>query len=277
MQFKRAHKNFVLSPSAPTTIIPGDFVKVEADRGEDMGIVLSKTLARDFEEVMPTAGYRGRGFSSGQGERKFLYRLATVEERAALVKKVEDEEQALQVCQLDVPINCHHYLFHLNILIAFSSQVIREKVVEQQLPMNILDAEYQFDRHKLTFFFEANRRIDFRELVSELFSLYKTRIWMQQVDTSVLGMHDAGTELARATGFLPSHMDCSEFGSGLFSMQVATQQTWSYPDRDFDLKRNGNIGIATPLDRAEQSLPSLPAVLGPLPSSGGPFAFQPFH
>jgi len=85
--------------------------------------------------------------------------------------------------------------------------VIRSKVLEQMLPMSILDAEYQFDRHKLTFFFEADRRIDFRELVSELFSLYKTRIWMQQVDTTVLGQHDPGTELAKATGFLPIERD----------------------------------------------------------------------
>lgn len=161
VQFKRAHKNFILAPSAPRNIIPGDFVKVEADRGEDMGIVLSKSPASEFEEVIPTAGYRGRGFSSGQGERKFLFRLANADERAALVHKVHDEERALEV--------------------------IRTKVLEQLLPMTILDAEYQFDRHKLTFFFEADRRIDFRELVSELFSLYKTRIWMQQVDTSVLG------------------------------------------------------------------------------------------
>jgi hypothetical protein len=73
--------------------------------------------------------------------------------------------------------------------------------------MVILDAEYQYDRHKLTFFFEADRRIDFRDLVSELFSQFKTRIWMQQVDTSVLAGQDAGTELARATGFLPVRDD----------------------------------------------------------------------
>jgi hypothetical protein len=97
VQFKRAHKNFILAPSAPRNIIPGDFVKVEADRGEDMGIVLSKALAAEFEEVIPTAGYRGRGFSSGQGERKFLFRLANAEERAALVHKVQDEERALEV------------------------------------------------------------------------------------------------------------------------------------------------------------------------------------
>ncbi|KDN39652.1 hypothetical protein RSAG8_08680, partial [Rhizoctonia solani AG-8 WAC10335] len=46
------------------------------------------------------------------------------------------------------------------------------------LPMEVIDAEYQWDRRKLTFYYVAERRIDFRELVRELFRLYKTRIWM---------------------------------------------------------------------------------------------------
>lgn len=181
VQFKRAHRNFILAPSAPRDLLPGDFVKVEADRGEDMGIVLAKCPAESFEEVIPTAGYRGRGFSSGQGERKYLFRRATPEERASLATKVADEEKALEF--------------------------IREKTAERGFPMQILDAEYQYDRHKLTFFFEADRRIDFRDLVSELFSLYKTRIWMQQVDISTVSPHDAGIELAKATGFLPDRDD----------------------------------------------------------------------
>jgi hypothetical protein len=115
--------------------------------------------------------------------------------------------------------------------------VIRAKVLEQRLPMTILDAEYQFDRHKLTFFFEADRRIDFRELVSELFSLYKTRIWMQQVDTSAVGMHDAGAELAKATGFMPQRndqeylqvsqmhrMESATVGGGAYSATAVYQQ-----------------------------------------------------
>jgi hypothetical protein len=97
VQFKRAHKNYILAPSAPRDIIPGDFVKVEADRGEDMGIVLAKIPVEDFEEVIPTAGYRGRGFSSGQGEKKYLFRLATPDERASLTSKVQEEERALEV------------------------------------------------------------------------------------------------------------------------------------------------------------------------------------
>jgi hypothetical protein len=97
VQFKRAHRNYILAPSAPRDLLPGDFVKVEADRGEDMGIILAKCPAESFEEVIPTAGYRGRGFSSGQGERKYLFRRATNDERAALKVKVNDEEKALEV------------------------------------------------------------------------------------------------------------------------------------------------------------------------------------
>lgn len=106
VQFKRAHRNFVLSPSAPRDVLPGDFVKVEADRGEDMGIVLAKCPLDSFEEVIPTAGYRGRGFASGHGERKYLYRLATAEERASLAVKVNDEERALEVSILKFTSFC---------------------------------------------------------------------------------------------------------------------------------------------------------------------------
>ena len=52
----------------------------------------------------------------------------------------------------------------------------------------IFAQQQQFDRHKLTFYFEADRRIDFRELVRELFSTYKTRIWLQQLSQVNRGM-----------------------------------------------------------------------------------------
>ena len=52
--------------------------------------------------------------------------------------------------------------------------------------MAIVDAEFQFDRHKLTIFFESHKniRVDFRALVCDLFATYQTRIWMQQVEVS---------------------------------------------------------------------------------------------
>ena len=132
VQFKRSYRPFFLSPYAPRSIEKGDFVVVEADRGEDLGVVREKVLAVDYEEDKHTAGHRGRGFAvSSNGENKCLLRIATLEERALIADKVVEEEITLQVC--------------------------REKALERGLPMNIVDAEYQFDRHKLTFYFEANR------------------------------------------------------------------------------------------------------------------------
>ena len=52
--------------------------------------------------------------------------------------------------------------------------------------MEITDAEWQWDRRKLTFFYLADQRVDFRELVRELFRLYKTRIWMYVLSSSSL-------------------------------------------------------------------------------------------
>ena len=72
-------------------------MKVEADRGEDLGVVVSKSLVEDFVEFVPTAGYRGRGYSAGLGEKKYIIRFATTEERMLLRNKVEDEERTLQV------------------------------------------------------------------------------------------------------------------------------------------------------------------------------------
>lgn len=87
---------------------------------------------------------------------KKITRAASGEEVKMLMDKAVEEESLLKIC--------------------------RHKVKQRSLPMTVIDAEYQFDRHKLTFFFEAAGRIDFRELVRDLFSIYKTRIWMQQID-----------------------------------------------------------------------------------------------
>jgi hypothetical protein len=83
---------------------------------------------------------------------KQIYAKAGPAEASVLAAKMSDELKALQLCQ--------------------------SKVRVKKLPMEVIDAEYQWDRRKLTFYFVADKRIDFRELVRELFRLYKTRIWM---------------------------------------------------------------------------------------------------
>lgn len=174
IKFKRTQRNFIPGPRVSGDLKIGCYVKVEADRGEDLGIVVNKIPAEKFN-VAGRSAFRGAGSPGGVSDMgvllapsmtnladlKRVVRLATHDEVGLLAAKREEEEELLKVC--------------------------REKVQQRSLPMHVVDAEYQFDRHKLTFFFEAECRIDFRELVRDLFSMYKTRIWMQQLDKNNSG------------------------------------------------------------------------------------------
>lgn len=177
VKFKLSQNFFVLGQRVTRDIKIGCYVKVEADRGEDLGIVMSivpmaKFLASNRHRPMREDGISNGDFSPCQatniGDLKRIMRVATHDEISLLEVKREEEEELLKVC-------C-------------------TKVQQRGLPMSVVDAEYQYDRNKLTFFFQAEGRIDFRELVRDLFSMYKTRIWMQQLDKN--GSPEAGGNTA---------------------------------------------------------------------------------
>jgi PSP1 C-terminal conserved region len=162
VKFKQTQRNFVLGPRITRDLKIGTYVKVEADRGEDLGIVVGRVPADKYNFAnrnQYTAGMgppQGSLGTAGAADLKRIIRLATHDEVSLLGMKRDEEDELLKIC--------------------------RSKVRQRGLHMNVVDAEYQFDRHKLTFFFEAEGRVDFRELVRDLFSIYKTRIWMQQLD-----------------------------------------------------------------------------------------------
>ena len=64
---------------------------------------------------------------------------------------------------------------------AHALEIMHQKVAEMNIPMKIVDAEYTFDRAKLIFYFTAEGRVDFRELVRVLASIFKTRIDLRQI------------------------------------------------------------------------------------------------
>ncbi|KAI8387442.1 PSP1 C-terminal conserved region-domain-containing protein [Blakeslea trispora] len=147
----------------------GDLVIVEGDRGKDLGKVAANTLA--LEQVIVLEQRKQAQLQQLENEKdkeedtatpakapreihiKRIFRLAAPDEINLLLVKGQDEHKALVVCQ--------------------------QKTKQRKLPMEVVDAEYQWDRRKLTFYFEAENRIDFRELVRELFKIYKTRIWIE--------------------------------------------------------------------------------------------------
>lgn len=124
-------------------------VIVDADRGEDLGYVHS---------LGDLAQKRNGGCSHGCGTsaptRKAL-RLATPRDRASADELSRQNEDARRKGM--------------------------ERVRANGLAMKLSDAEWQWDRKKLTFYFTAERRVDFRNLVRDLASLFRTRIELKQI------------------------------------------------------------------------------------------------
>lgn len=60
-------------------------------------------------------------------------------------------------------------------------EICNEKVHEHQLDMKLVDVEYTFDRNKVIFYFTADGRVDFRELVKDLAAIFRTRIELRQI------------------------------------------------------------------------------------------------
>lgn len=80
-----------------------------------------------------------------------------------------------------------------------------EKINEHNLDMKLVDAEYTFDRSKLTFFFTADGRVDFRELVKSLAGVFKTRIELRQI-----GVRDEARQIG-SLGICGRSLCCSTF------------------------------------------------------------------
>ncbi|OJA20174.1 hypothetical protein AZE42_12049, partial [Rhizopogon vesiculosus] len=173
VEFKARRTDLFYLTDLSLDIRVGDMVIVEADRGKDLGTVVNDSITlkeveafqREQKERVafggdggPMSPGGGAGASAGaaSGKKdinpKMIYGKAQGQDTQHMMTKMQDELNALQTCQ--------------------------KKVREKKLPMEVIDAEYQWDRRKLTFYFIAEKRIDFRELVRELFRLYKTRIWM---------------------------------------------------------------------------------------------------
>lgn len=119
----------------------GDYAIVEAERGEDVGRVVQ---AADLSQL-----------TLSHPSRKRILRKAVEKDIARLQQNRQNEKEAFKLC--------------------------KQKIEEHGLAMKLVDVEYQFDGNKISFYFTAERRIDFRELVKELASTYKTRIELRQI------------------------------------------------------------------------------------------------
>src|SRR5829696_9519643 len=124
-------------------------VIVDADRGEDLGRVHAVG-----ELAVKRAAGTAHGIAAGPPSRRAL-RLATLDEEARGAELRAQNEVARRRAA--------------------------ERVKANGLVMKITDAEWQWDRKKLTFYFTAGKRVDFRTLVRELAAMFRTRIELKQI------------------------------------------------------------------------------------------------
>lgn len=124
---------------------------VETARGVEMGTVLIPPRDVEDEKVIQPL--------------KPVIRIATDEDEKTVEKNKEKEKEAFEIC--------------------------KEKIQKHGLEMKLVNAEYTFDNNKLLFYFTADGRIDFRELVKDLAAVFRTRIELRQIgvrdETKILG------------------------------------------------------------------------------------------
>jgi len=119
----------------------GQHVVVETSRGIEYGLVVIAKKEVEESEIVPPL--------------KKIIRIATPEDDKAVELNKQKEKEAFDIC--------------------------RKKIESHGLDMKLIDVEYTFDHNKILFYFTAEGRIDFRELVRDLASVFKTRIELRQI------------------------------------------------------------------------------------------------
>jgi len=141
IEFKGGRKGLFSNPRNIPFRV-GDHAVVDIDRGKDIGVVI-----RDGDEVSSK--------TVEQGVRGPILRRATSADLALLAELREKEAEAHHICQ--------------------------QSIARQELPMKLVDVEWQFDGNKIRFYFTSDHRVDFRKLVRDLAATFKTRIEMRQI------------------------------------------------------------------------------------------------
>lgn len=172
----------------------GDHVIVETARGVEYGLVVLDKREISESEEMPPL--------------KPIIRMATDEDEQRVKANKEKEKDALAVC--------------------------RAKVEKHGLEMKLIGCEYTFDNSKLLFYFTADGRVDFRELVKDLATVFHTRIELRQI-----GVRDE-TKLRGGIGICGRELCCHTYLSDFIpvSVKMAKEQNLSLNPT----KISGNCG-----------------------------------
>lgn len=150
------------------------FTAKELDLNVSDGVIVETSRGMEYGEVVIFP----KENNIKKEDLKPVIRKATIKDMAQLERNKEREKSAFDICL--------------------------KKIEKFKCPMKLLRAEYTFDRNKIVFFFTADGRVDFRELVKELTSVFHTRIELRQVGVrdeakQVSGIGPCGRPLCCAT------------------------------------------------------------------------------
>ena len=161
----------------------GDHVIVETARGIEYGSVVADAREVTDDQVVQPL--------------KPVIRIANADDNARAQRNKEKEKEAFRICL--------------------------EKIRKHKLEMKLIDTEYTFDNNKVLFYFTADGRIDFRELVKDLASVFKTRIELRRI-----GVRDE-TKVVGGVGICGRELCCHTFLSEFapVSIKMAKEQNLS--------------------------------------------------
>ncbi len=161
----------------------GDHVIVDTIRGKECGLCVKAPHDVSKSKIVKAL--------------KAVEKIATPQDIAKLTKNKEDEQKAFAICE--------------------------EKILHHKLNMKLIDVEYTFDRGKILFYFTSDARVDFRELVKDLASVFKTRIELRQI-----GVRDE-SRMMNGVGICGQTFCCSRFLGDFtpVSIKMAKEQNLS--------------------------------------------------
>ncbi len=141
VEFKGERRGYFLN-AKKLSVGEGDYVVVQVERGRDMGkVVRCGDVLDKIPDIRPI--------------KQEVLRRSSEEDMRKWDENKRKEEEARRVCE--------------------------DKIAAHGLKMKLVEVEYQLDGTKITFFFTADERVDFRELVKDLAGIYKTRIELRQI------------------------------------------------------------------------------------------------
>ena len=183
VRFRQAGKIYFFAPGKYEDIETGQHVIVETARGVEYGHVVLGIREVEDKKVIQPL--------------KAVIRIATPEDDEREARNRRKEKEAFQICL--------------------------EKIAKHNLEMKLIKVEYTFDNNKVLFYFTADGRIDFRELVKDLAAVFRTRIELRQI-----GVRDE-TKIMGGIGICGRELCCHSYLSEFVpvSIKMAKEQNLS--------------------------------------------------